>query len=125
MIDFIIYDNDGNILRTGKCPMSILYTQINEGENIMQGIACDDKHIIVDGEIVDRPVDNSVDMVQIRQERNKILSQTDWTQMPDSPLSEQEKQRYRDYRRALRDLPLKYDTINSIEEVIFPNIEDF
>jgi hypothetical protein len=125
MIDFIIYDDDGNILRTGKCPESILYTQINEGEHIMQGVASDDKHIIIDGEIADKPVDNSVDMIKVRQERNRMLSQTDWTQMPDSPLSDTEKERYKRYRQELRDLPSKYDTINSIEELTFPNIEDF
>jgi len=125
MIDFIVYDNDGNILRTGKCPQSILHTQASENENIMQGVASDDKHIIVDGEIVDKPVDSSVDMVQVRQERNRILSQTDWTQIPDAPLSEEQKDQYKRYRTALRDLPSIYDTITSIAEVTFPNLEDF
>lgn len=125
MIDYIIYNDDGNILRTGKCPESILYTQINEGENIMQGVASDDKHIIVNGQIVDKPVDNFINLSEVRQQRNILLSQTDWTQIPDSPLSEQEKERYKNYRQALRDLLNKYDTINNIEEVIFPNLEDF
>lgn len=56
---------------------------------------------------------------KIRAKRDALLSQTDWTQMPDSPLTEEEKQNYRIYRQSLRDLPAKYDTIN-INEVTFP-----
>ena len=39
---------------------------------------------------------------QIRLWRNAELSQTDWTQLPDSPV---EKDAWAGYRQALRDLP--------------------
>lgn len=39
----------------------------------------------------------------IRQYRNNLLSQTDWTQLPDVPKSISEI--WKDYRQALRDLP--------------------
>lgn len=120
MIDFIIYDNDGNILRTGKCPQSILYMQPKDGESIIQGMASDDKHMIVNGEVVDKPVDNSVDMVQVRQKRNRMLSQTDWTQVSDAPLSTEEKSKWATYRQQLRDLPSFYSTETNMSNVVFP-----
>lgn len=120
MINYISYDNDGNILKTGKCKKENMHLQ---GDNVIEGIAQDDKHQIIDGQIVDKDVDNvvnnSIKLNELRQQRNMLLAETDWTQMPDSPLSEEEKENYRIYRQALRDLPVKYDTI-IIKEVTFP-----
>jgi hypothetical protein len=50
----------------------------------------------------------------LRSERNGLLSQCDWTQMLDSPLTEEKKQEWQTYRQALRDLPQTVD-INNIE----------
>lgn len=40
-----------------------------------------------------------------RLERNQMLDSSDWTQMPDSPLSASKKTEWSTYRQALRDLP--------------------
>jgi hypothetical protein len=37
--------------------------------------------------------------------RNHLLTTSDWTQLPDSPLTEEQKQAWREYRQLLRDLP--------------------
>ena len=37
--------------------------------------------------------------------RKEALQETDWTQMPDSPLTDSKKAEWRIYRQALRDLP--------------------
>lgn len=42
---------------------------------------------------------------KMRRKRNGILRSTDWTQLPDAPLSQQEKDYYRTKRQKLRDLP--------------------
>lgn len=62
------------------------------------------------------------DMIQkeLRIRRTLLLSKSDWTQAADSPLSEQEKQAWREYRQALRDLPNDYADIKSLDEVQFP-----
>lgn len=44
-------------------------------------------------------------MVKIRLERNKGLELSDWTQLPDSPLSPAKKQEWAEFRQKLRDLP--------------------
>lgn len=43
---------------------------------------------------------------QRRIERNRRLSASDWTQLPDSPLTSAERKAWSDYRRALRDLDM-------------------
>lgn len=62
------------------------------------------------------------DMIQkeLRIRRTLLLSKSDWTQAADSPLSEQDKQAWREYRQALRDLPNDYADIQSLDEVEFP-----
>lgn len=46
----------------------------------------------------------------LREERDKALKDTDWTQLPDSPLTTEEKRYYRKYRFYLRDLPSKAES---------------
>lgn len=43
--------------------------------------------------------------VMARQQRDKLLLETDWTQLPDAPLSAPQKAVWATYRQALRDLP--------------------
>jgi len=48
----------------------------------------------------------------VRTERDLLLSHCDWTQIPDVQLTEQEKQDWRTYRQALRDITLQPDPFN-------------
>jgi hypothetical protein len=57
------------------------------------------------------------DGVDLRIERDKRLSKTDWTQMPDSPLDADKKAEFAVYRQALRDITKTY---TSLDYVIFP-----
>lgn len=43
--------------------------------------------------------------MQIRAQRNSLLTLCDWTQLPDAPLTEEQKQAWAEYRQALRDVP--------------------
>lgn len=51
------------------------------------------------------PLTNEQLESQARIERNNLLAQSDWTQLPDTPLSEAQKTAWSNYRQALRDLP--------------------
>lgn len=55
----------------------------------------------------------------IRSKRANLLRNSDWTQMTDSPLSEEQKAAWAVYRQALRDMP---DTVsvNTVEEIVWP-----
>ena len=53
----------------------------------------------------------------LRQLRQRYLQDSDWTQMPDSPLSEEKKTEWQTYRQALRDITL---TATSCSDVVWP-----
>ena len=46
----------------------------------------------------------SIELKHFRGVRNKKLAKCDWTQAPDSPLSDEKKKEWATYRQALRDL---------------------
>ena len=46
----------------------------------------------------------SIELRHFRILRNRKLKNSDWTQSPDSPLSEEKKKEWATYRQALRDL---------------------
>ena len=47
----------------------------------------------------------SIELKHFRGLRNKKLAKCDWTQAPDSPLSDAKKKEWATYRQKLRDLP--------------------
>ena len=49
----------------------------------------------------------SIELTLLRQHRNKLLLETDWTHANDSPLTDRKKTEWKTYRQALRDLPSK------------------
>jgi hypothetical protein len=59
-------------------------------------------------------------MVFLRQQRDGRLKDSDWTQVPDSPLSDSKKTEWQTYRQALRDLPTNYSSSDAIEDINFP-----
>ena len=57
----------------------------------------------------------------LRDKRNARLKTSDWTQMPDSPLTDNKKQEWATYRQQLRDLPSLYTDDDDIADIIFPS----
>lgn len=55
----------------------------------------------------------------VRNARNELLKQSDWTQMPDVTLTESQSTAWRTYRQALRDVPSQAGFPNSVE---WPNV---
>jgi hypothetical protein len=52
---------------------------------------------------------------EVRAERNKLLSTSDFTQLPDTPLSLEEKEAWATYRQKLRDLPNNYEPSEKVD----------
>ena len=44
-------------------------------------------------------------LAALRAERDRLLRESDWTQLPDAPLTAAERAEWAAYRQALRDLP--------------------
>ena len=49
----------------------------------------------------------------IREKRNKLLRETDWSQLGDTPFTAEEKNSWTIYRQTLRDMPQDYITPDS------------
>ena len=61
-------------------------------------------------EEIDQRLDSQ--WIQVRSIRNQYLSECDWTQLPDSPLTSEKKQEWVVYREQLRDVTLQPDPFN-------------
>lgn len=59
-------------------------------------------------------------MVDVRLMRDRLLRLSDWTQIPDAPLSEDDKMLWAIYRQDLRDVPQNNTNINSVDDVVWP-----
>ena len=58
------------------------------------------------------------------EKRNNRLIDSDWTQMPDSPLSDSKKAEWATYRQQLRDLPSSYTDDDDLNSIVFPTKPD-
>jgi hypothetical protein len=53
----------------------------------------------------------------LKEERNALLAECDWTTVGDSPLTDEQKQAWITYRQALRDITESY---SSLSDVVWP-----
>lgn len=60
---------------------------------------------------------NTSNLDNVRAQRDMLLGASDWTQMPDAPLTEKQREAWKAYRQALRDFP---STIEEGQEHEFP-----
>lgn len=126
MINYIVYSSLGEILRTGICSNNDFSIQAGDGEFVMEGTADPRYQKVQDGVVVSKSqsdIDSfniKITQDNLRYIRNNMLLQTDWTQMPDAPLSSEQKQQWATYRQQLRDLPSLYSTETNIDNVVFP-----
>lgn len=56
----------------------------------------------------------TADPAAVRAERDALLSACDFTQLPDAPLSTEQRARWVAYRQALRDIPLQAGFPNAV-----------
>lgn len=64
---------------------------------------------------IDRPAPDAAELADaMRRERNALLAASDFTQVPDSPFTPQQREAWRVYRQALRDLPETADDLAAI-----------
>jgi hypothetical protein len=65
-------------------------------------------------------------MQDVRRQRNMHLTNSDWTQNADSPLTDAKKQEWATYRQALRDFPANVSNYSEDDEYIyFPDPPDY
>ena len=54
---------------------------------------------------------NEHGLFELRMWRDRLLKESDWTQMPDSPLTDSKKTEWSTYRQSLRDITKTYSTV--------------
>lgn len=121
MKKFIIYDNEGNILSQIQCLESEIADNVPSGCSYQEFDGNPLNKKLVDGELIDLEIEPFLFAMTLRDSRNALLTQSDWTQLPDSPLTESDKIAWQAYRQELRDLPESYPEATPIDEVVFPN----
>jgi hypothetical protein len=129
MRNYIRFRKDtGKITQTGMYPESQANLLMDDEHDVIFASASDHTHYVKNGSIVEYPerpsddhefdfileqwVDTKTDEIRaqealeaLRRERNIKLAMSDWTQLPDSPLNEEQKAAWAEYRQALRDIP--------------------
>ena len=126
MKSFVVYNDQGEILRTGACQDDDLSVQAGEGESVLEGEADDLTQMVVDGAVVDKPDLSDAEkraetIAELRKFRDNLLNISDWTQVSDSPLTDTKKTEWATYRQTLRDLPAGNVNATSIDDVTFPD----
>ena len=78
---------------------------------------------VVDGVCIVETQDeiNEEKLEQIRIERNRLLLNCDWTDLPNCPLSDEKKTEWQSYRTALRDFPSSIFDLDNITWPIAPS----
>ena len=64
-------------------------------------------------------LDNYIDL--LRQTRNQLLLESDWTQGADSVLNSTKKAEWQTYRQSLRDITSGISSVTDVENITWPN----
>ena len=122
MNTFTVYDlATGQIEYSTTTVAAINEVGLQEGQGIIEGNYQANEHIVVDGEAVAR-TDNILEILRLK--RDSLLSESDWTQVNDSPLSDTKKAEWATYRQELRDLPSSHQSTTNFDDVVFPTQPD-
>ena len=60
-------------------------------------------------------------MADLRQRRNKLLQESDWTVLSDNTLTNVQRTSWMNYRTELRNITEGLSTVDDVNSVIFPN----
>jgi hypothetical protein len=122
MNTFTVYDlATGEIEYSTTTVAAINEVGLQEGQGIIEGNYQANEHIVVNGEAVAR-TDNILEILRLK--RDALLTESDWTQVNDSPLSDVKKTEWATYRQELRDLPSSHQSTTNFDDVVFPTQPD-
>ncbi|MFG6660099.1 tail fiber assembly protein [Sulfitobacter sp. 915] len=112
------YPESGDIVSVCEAPDGLLPPEgpLDDGSGLSiyhskTRSVCPDKDRILSGRVVRRPQamrseqENNMAWAEVRYRRYNLLAASDWTQMPDSPHTPEQREAWAVYRQALRDLP--------------------
>lgn len=134
MIDYFVVNELGCVVCTGQVPEAFIELQYCDGFQIGRAEIGD--FIDGDGNVQPLPISPSsthvfdyqtktyvLDVAKVRAKRDSLLSQSDWTQLPDVPM--ETKAAWKSYRQALRDITEQIDLHASVEWPNAPGKDGF
>ena len=108
-LSLYVYSKDGKIVGCGRSASEkYMSTEVSAAEfNLLDPDTIESGlYILSDGHVVESPeAAASIKAAQARLHRDSLLDDCDWTVLPDSPLSDEEKALWMEYRQTLRDIP--------------------
>lgn len=123
----IIYNSDGKILShcvVNAAEKLVVQNQATADGNLtlIHDISPGPFDKVVNGKVVSvpPPIPTRPTLDMLREERTRLLEECDWTQFPDSPLSDSKKAEWATYRTQLRNLPSNYTNSDDITDVTWP-----
>lgn len=122
MKNFIVYTDLGKIIRTGSCQDQDFLLQAFGNEGVIEGVADPYTQYVVNKQVANLPpkpegeyvfdysqsrwvLDTAALIAAAIFQRNALLAKSDWTQIPNGPLTPEEVNAWAVYRQALRDIP--------------------
>lgn len=127
----IIYNSDGEIITSkvvDETTKLVLQNEASANGNftLVHDISPRPFDKVIDGKVVNVPpaipTRSTLDM--LREERDRLLFESDWTHITDSALSDTKKAEWAAYRQQLRDLPSSYTDDDDLNSIVFPTKPD-
>ena len=120
-MEYTLYNADGSFFSTVICSEESLTPMIPENGYHVEGMqhvlsTCVNGTLVVPTSEEIEAYSNGQNLLVFREDRNAKLAKCDWTQVPDSPLSDSKKTEWQTYRQALRDMPSTegFDPLNPV-----------
>ena len=118
MIYYTKYKTDtGEITSTGVTNVTLNNISLESGESVIEGNYNVQEYKIIGGEAVAQTV--SI-WPGVRALRDNLLSESDWTQLSDSPLTDSKKTEWATYRQTLRDIPSSQSSVTDKSNITWP-----
>ena len=118
MNTFTVYDlATGQIEYSTTTVAAINEVGLQEGQGIIEGNYQANEHIVVDGDAVAK-IDNILEILRLKSDA--LLTESDWTQVNDSPLTDAKKAEWSTYRQEPLDLLLSNYATRNVDQVVFP-----
>ena len=125
MNQYLIYNTETGIIK------SAIKSSNFPSNDIPDGFSCLQSEESFQGKMIDTKTNNLIASNaelpfpltfagKLRTIRGGILIGSDWTQFPDSPLTNEKKAEWATYRQALRDIPATYSDADSLDAIIWP-----
>ena len=119
MKNYSIYNLSTGLIHTqGQSSLDNLSDIVlNSGDGILEGEHDRATQKIVDGAAVSYTPNF---WPKVRRDRDLLLTESDWTQVADTPLTDSKKAEWATYRQALRDVPATNSSVTNIDNVVWP-----